>query len=177
MSTEDVIRETNAIADGIESWAKSNGAKIVQAYNMKGGWEGWAQVELAIALSRNHGWNYGSFQQNVISREDHVYDGTKQESDIMLSNKLGTNIIELKCESSYDSKNFAANVLTDLKKVANGEIASKYLPATVWVVGISVSQEVHVAMKKITPALKLFQPFGETSPVSIWYWKTVVYPK
>ena len=168
IAVEAPMRESNPILASIQEWAEENAPKVEQAYYLSGGWEVWAQVELAIALTQQHGFRYGPGEEQIITREDWVYG--RKKSDIMFEFSGGSNIIELKCESSKNSKNFVSDVLEDLDKVKTNQIASKYWPTTVWVIGIGIS-DVGEKLNEI-PELKKFVPIkgNHECPVKIWWW-------
>ena len=84
----------------------------------------------------------------------------------------GTNIIELKCESWHNWDNFAEGIMKDLK-VEKGEIDSKFKPSTVWVIGISVSDEAAKAVKQKCPPLKMLN--GQVQKkICVWWWSRTV---
>lgn len=61
-------------------------------YALKGGWEGWVQVELAEYLNRIN-------LKNLNEREQAVYTNARQRSDLVLNTGHHTYIFEMKCES------------------------------------------------------------------------------
>lgn len=68
---------------------------IEQAFRMKGGWEGWLQVELGLQLEATG--------QAIVEREQHVYKNNLQKTDMVITS-LGSQppirtIVEFKCES------------------------------------------------------------------------------
>ena len=67
-ATTTSLSQSNRLAESIRKWADANAEKLHQAYNFKDGWEGWVQVELAIALQQGHG-GQASYSQDVITRE------------------------------------------------------------------------------------------------------------
>ena len=136
----------NPIITEIVRWGNANANKIDQAYDFKGGWEGWVQVELAIHLRGFFGGQYVA-----ISREDLVY-GNKQRSDILfqtdipmdVKNKVPaqkfSNMIELKCESKAGAAAFPGQVKEDCEKVTQANIVAAVLPCKAWVVAFSVTK-------------------------------------
>lgn len=81
----------------VQSWVLNNKEKIVQIYLQKGGWEGWAQVELASHLASLPG-------HPNIERESHVFENDRQAVDIKITCNDGTVfLVELKCESLFAS--------------------------------------------------------------------------
>ena len=77
----------------IFKWAQGKQDQINRAFRMKGGWEGWLQVELAL-------WLEGKPETASVVREQHVYSSSSQAVDLLVTSKSGTrHMIELKCES------------------------------------------------------------------------------
>ncbi|KAG7086880.1 hypothetical protein E1B28_002800 [Marasmius oreades] len=128
----------NGIMNEIVRWGNANGDKISEAYGFIGGWEGWVQVELAIAFKK-------AFPGITISREDAVYQGNNQRSDILFTTRnptLFTNMLELKCETSRagGAAAFAAAAQADCTKVNNGLINQRLIPCKAWVIAFSVTR-------------------------------------
>ena len=80
----------------IYKWAQSKRGEIEKAFRMKGGWEGWLQVELGLLLA-NDG--------REVEREQHVFTTSSQEADLVIKtaparagDPKSCTIIELKCE-------------------------------------------------------------------------------
>ena len=64
---------------------------IHSAFHMKGGWEGWFQVELALFLEQ-HGY--------TVKRDKQVFQGSLEAADLVVTSPQGIcTIIELKCQS------------------------------------------------------------------------------
>lgn len=81
----------------VQGWVDSNKKKIVKLYLQKGGWEGWAQAELALHLETLPG-------DPTIEREVHVFENGRQAVDIKITCIDGTTfVVELKCESLFAS--------------------------------------------------------------------------
>ncbi|KAK3369918.1 hypothetical protein B0H63DRAFT_514157 [Podospora didyma] len=90
------------LIDEIVKWAGNNAPILAEIYSQKGGWEGWAQVELARAIP---GWLGGS-----CSREYREVYTNHDRADIFHENPLTNrrNVIELKCQSAFqDDTNIA----------------------------------------------------------------------
>ncbi|THV02295.1 hypothetical protein K435DRAFT_792650 [Dendrothele bispora CBS 962.96] len=135
--------DQSGIMNTIAKWGNDNGAKLEGAYRLKGGWEGWAQVELALVLKQMFETNNPGSTIEV-TREDPVYSGGTQRSDILITTRKGaqhfTNMIELKCESIANAANFTRQVSEDCAKVNNGAIIATYRPCKAWVVAFSVTK-------------------------------------
>ena len=77
----------------IFQWAQSKRGEIERAFRMKGGWEAWLQVELAL-------WLEEQADTASIVREQHVYSDSSLAVDLLVKTTSGTrSMFELKCES------------------------------------------------------------------------------
>lgn len=101
-----LIYDINSITK-IFTWAQGKRAEIERAFNMKGGWEGWLQVELALCLEGNPSL-LGFSSVETVEREQHVYNNDRDAVDLLVGtshavpNRPTTrtrHMIELKCES------------------------------------------------------------------------------
>lgn len=120
----------------IEKAMNAKSSDIEAAYSLKGGWEGWAQVELALYLQK-------VLSGSTIEREMAVYAGNTQLADLVITgetiNPENTAIIELKCRNSGHA-NFARTVKDDLKKI-KGKIVERYEKVPIRVVAISIEDQ------------------------------------
>ncbi|KAK6531930.1 hypothetical protein TWF694_003094 [Orbilia ellipsospora] len=112
---------------------------IQVAYRLNGGWESWAQVELAVYLAE--GFQHGATV--VVERETAVIDqttGKKKWVDFDISTeKAGSDfLVEMKCQSFHNAKNFTSDVLKDLAKVGKYNVGPHGTWKTGCVVGICV---------------------------------------
>ncbi|CAN9356377.1 unnamed protein product [Alternaria alternata] len=125
------------VLDEIRQWTRDNFTstnKIQQIYLQKGGWEGWAQVELALHFTAIGGWN--------CQREVQVYHDSQKRADLLLTAEGGppnTTIIELKTEAlwrdAHGVNQFVESMKEDLYKIDHNRIDKKYLPARLVVFG------------------------------------------
>jgi hypothetical protein len=134
MPTEDDVLKI------VINWATLKSLLIGEAYAQSGGWEGWAQVELAIAFKR-------AFPDTTIQREVHSFDVSSYKADFMLTYPgYRPLIIEIKCESSGQDipgpSAFWRDYATDLQKATNYLINPTYLPADVWTIGFTCNDDV-----------------------------------
>lgn len=109
--------------------------KIAAAYNQKGGWEGWAQVEIAYLVQQK-------YPEVTIDREVNVYIGTKKENDFVITDKNDASkpkqVIELKCErGTQTATQFRQSFSDDIAKIDNFPIGATYKPAKSYAVAIS----------------------------------------
>ncbi|THU80419.1 hypothetical protein K435DRAFT_874395 [Dendrothele bispora CBS 962.96] len=173
--TQSTIMDQNPIMNAIVDWGNTNGAKLEGAYQLKGGWEGWTQVELALVLKRLfESSNPGSTVE--VTREDPVYGGGTQRSDLLITTRKGaqhfTNMIELKCEGIANAPAFTGQVNGDCNKVNNGAINAAYLPCKAWVIAFSVTKNLgalQVGGKNLAQYSKKVQAGGTQMTL---YWGT-----
>ncbi|MDG9670896.1 hypothetical protein ONV78_24365 [Hahella sp. CR1] len=87
-----------------QGWAKNKGEEIVRNFMQKGGWEGWAQVELANVFQTLPGDGVVN-----VEREVHAYQNARQAVDIKITdvNQQKSFLVELKCESLFASADSA----------------------------------------------------------------------
>ncbi len=148
------------------TWAQQNGPRLYNAYALKGGWEGWAQVVIAQHLldafqamaddPNNSDIVAGQAAITMTEREQPVYLAQGQKADIVIRHHvfpqqaalttrplpdpplLGTNIIELKCESMDNRNGFLPTLVADLVKI-NGPIEPACKTGTIAAVAFSVT--------------------------------------
>ncbi len=156
------------VDDVIKRWASENIGRIIKAYTQKGGWEGWAQVEIATALSDYRRASFaraGDALRAALTRtlrEEPVYPSTltakggtsQKRADIVVEvggpESREFVIIELKCEGANNSAAFVAATNDDIAKV-QGEIREEYKPARVWALAFSASEEIAEKMRRDRP--------------------------
>lgn len=102
----------SGIPNLIHEWAKASD-KLPSAIHFKGGWEGWAQVEIAYEMVQRYSVPMTSDQHRQgmmfdIHREESVYLNNPRDKVDLVISMLGeslniyarpTYLIELKCES------------------------------------------------------------------------------
>lgn len=161
--------DSDSIEGILKNWALKPGKllSICNAFNQKGGWEGWAQVEIANELSdfMDQLRGYGLDIAAVIQREASVYaENQYLEADIVVhtyyqapkhvqrlicSQNMDTSdmldnlprrsfVIELKCESAKNSGKFRSNVMEDLQKIQKG-IHIRGVGQSTWVVKLAMA--------------------------------------
>lgn len=113
--------------------------KIAAAYHQKGGWEGWAQVEIAYLVQ-------DKYPNVTIDREVNVYFATQKENDFVITDNhdptTPKQVIELKCErGTQTASQFRQSFIDDIKKINTTPIALNYRPAKAYAVGISCTNE------------------------------------
>lgn len=135
------------IIDQIHWWIQKTDtevpAKIAAAYQQRGGWEGWAQVEIAYTIAIK-------YPHVAIDREVNVYEGTRKKNDfVIVEGGRPHQIIELKCErSSQDEAAFLKAFAEDCGKIHAGPIKGEYRPADGLAVGICVNLDTYEHVMK-----------------------------
>jgi hypothetical protein len=106
--------------------------KIDHAYDGNGGWELWAQVEIATLIASKYS------ASHKVTREERIYDGTNQATDLVIRDPHDKilQIIELKCERKSMSGGIVAAVQDDVIKLKK-TLKSAYSAAGCFAVGIS----------------------------------------
>jgi hypothetical protein len=170
---------SDPVIDLIHRWAKDNMARIHRAWGLEGGWEGWAQVELALFLKDQH-----APEDFLIQRECKGFKDSNDKIDICIVSAVQHSIfIELKCESFDNGSNFGVNVFDDYCKVENGVLRGGD-PKEVYVIGISISRTGNKSMDTILGSQMLKNQFrfmfimpeherGSYEEVIWWYKKRV----
>ncbi|KAL8904708.1 MAG: hypothetical protein Q9171_006953 [Xanthocarpia ochracea] len=139
------LQDLTDIVDRVWYWINRSDekvpAKIAAAYNQKGGWEGWAQVEIAYLVEEK-------YSNVTIDREVNVYEGTAKENDFVITDNHDATkpkqIIELKTERGTQTPTeFKKSFLADIKKIQTSPIDPKYKPAQAFAVAISRTIESH----------------------------------
>ncbi|KAL8915791.1 MAG: hypothetical protein Q9172_006660 [Xanthocarpia lactea] len=139
------LQDLTDIVDRVWYWINKSDekvtAKMAAAYKQKGGWEGWAQVEIAYLVQ-------DKYPNVTIDREVNVYAGTKKENDFVITDNDDATkpkqIIELKTErGTQRPTEFKNSFLEDINKIQTSPIDAKYKPAQAFAVAISVTDESH----------------------------------
>ena len=119
----------------IDKWTTVTYAKVLQAYRFKGGWEGWAQIELAMGIQ-------AKYKDITVTREVLVYEGSAERADLVLA-KAGetTHIIELKVFSlwrfeEYGKTSFVNGFIEDIDKITQKGVRASVGPAQLHAVGL-----------------------------------------
>jgi len=129
---EAVILSATDFIDVAKAWMKAKTKSFNDCWATKGGWEGWAQCDLTMAmLAKNHGYE--------IEREMlNVYNSRDRPDFVVNKNQSGAAriVVEIKCESFENGiDNFIKGVLIDEGKLASNSMTSGYQTATRLVIG------------------------------------------
>jgi hypothetical protein len=169
---------------GFQYWSIDQMAKILEIYPQKGGWEGWAQVELALGFTQY-------YADLNTEREVQVYVGNKRRADLVFTSKSDPRgeikqIIELKVETSYgdaaSAGSFVTNLTTDLDKITDNGVRPEYLPALVIATGCTFVKAVNeyalnpANWGKYAPYIrtrKLLPTPVDSSPIGLFNWYMV----
>ena len=124
-------------------WAIDNIDTIREIYWQKGGWEGWAQVGLALRLVQQ-------YPKTNTFREQTVYVGSTKRADLTLQLAgESTQVVELKMESLWQdasaggAANFVTAVKNDMYKIDVNNVRPQYRPAIVYAIGLTLRDEVN----------------------------------
>jgi hypothetical protein len=125
----------------VQNWYTQQRFKILQIYQQKGGWEGWAQVELANGLS--------TLADCTCQREIMVYANNQKRADLLLTSKISTDprqVMELKCESLFQDAQgngaYVDKVIEDLDKITDHPVKQELRPARVIALGATFVDKV-----------------------------------
>ncbi|KAG7419678.1 hypothetical protein ACKAV7_005336 [Fusarium commune] len=191
-STEsNAIRYSNAVLNSIAEWVSHKKDIITYAQQTSGGWEGWAQVELAFYLTRAHGYQYNEGSTIWLKRESHVFTNSAQRIDIEISGP-GSLLFELKCERGPPQKSdpnnpghyipdttpsksssyvFADDMEDDKKKITT-QLKANSPYAAVFAIGIAVTPEATAKMvSKKNSGFTQYKSNYNTGPITIWFWQ------
>jgi hypothetical protein len=98
------------------AWAGARGAGFAYNFPVKGGWEGWCQVDLvAFVLARDSTYDIVREQPNVLDagqRVDLLANAQQQPEEQV--------IVEMKAESLSNQAAFVGGVSSDVDKLSNG---------------------------------------------------------
>ncbi|PMD46945.1 hypothetical protein L207DRAFT_605950 [Hyaloscypha variabilis F] len=185
------------ISMALENAFKNQSPKIQQIYSLGNGWEGWAQVEIALALKALDGF-YGQklALQNIdieqySEREKASYEGSKKRCDFLITNvdntnnQLNVSFYELKCmRQNQPLDQFATEVGKDIDKVRGGPLNEWIVNAdrvSGWVVAITVGNpndnSISTTMGNLATAyhIQWWAPYSKSvTPdnfVRVWLWK------
>lgn len=140
------------IKDVLYHWIEKDGGvgdgrvanTISNAYFEKGGWEGWAQVEIANIIK-------AKYPGLSVTREDGVYDGSIARSDLVLVNETTgvRNVIELKCQrgSAKDNPKWIVQQVIDDARKLQKTLKPQFRPAKCFAVGIAITPDAIAQVK------------------------------
>ena len=124
-------------------WAVERIDTIREIYWQRGGWERWAQVELALLFTQQ-------YPATNTTREQLVYVGSTRRADLTLELKgEETQVIEMKMESLWQDSssggpaNFVNALKNDIYKIDVNNLLPKYRPALVYALGITLMDPVN----------------------------------
>jgi hypothetical protein len=186
------------ISSALEQAFKDQSAKIKQIYSLGNGWEGWAQVEIALALRLQDGF-YGQklALKNVelySEREKTSYEGSAKRCDFLVTfddkttGQWSVQFCELKCmRQNQTPAQFGAEVGKDIKKVKDGDPIENWMKNAnqvgAWVVAITVhtgypnDNTINTAMAAIAAenGIQWWPEFSKSitadNVVRVWLWK------
>jgi hypothetical protein len=156
----------------IMDWGANRAHYIVGAHTNAGGWEGWAQVELADIFNA--------------AREDSCYaNAPSNRCDLLLTPEsagpsvfnypyVGQEcvIIELKCESYHNALSFKKEVEKDLKKINSAEVKARVRQGgcNVYAIALAMSNEGEVCMEDLGMERFEMPEMEGRTPFKLWWY-------
>ncbi|RSL59339.1 hypothetical protein CEP54_007263 [Fusarium duplospermum] len=173
------IPEYGTILWEIIQWGchPDNQAKFEDALHQPGGWEGWAQYEIASWINRRFyvGANFAGPQPE---REVHIYQNRpRDKADIAVMDdgsmflKEETVVVELKCES-WNNPKFKDDVDKDVDKIKDAVFKLPNVRA--YAVALTLSEDGEEAMRDLGCMTKLVVPRdlrNFQAPFDLWYYE------
>ncbi len=184
------IQENEVIA-AIIDFVERNRQRIWEISGMKGGWEGWLQVELAMAVSRHS-------SHSVVEREKAVFQNASQFIDLWCTHRneyyhpmtnpspsqrdrrIG---VELKCGGEHQDfstnvvGNFQTRVIKDIQKIMFGMNPSEIGDAGARVYAVGITAEFDdlygfesVATTGMQPRYWRSSPLQNTDSLYVLWW-------
>lgn len=150
---------------------------IEKAWALQGGWEGWLQVELGVALAgpaTTMGGKTLIARREVAAYRDSPLSLSKKRADLVIDEEdargtvMHRVLLEIKCESLYNKDNFRKAVLADVEKITTSQ--PDVTPYRMYAIAFTMSDEGHQAMRKV-PGLKVMDDLGDDKfcPFRLWY--------
>ncbi|WYZ45728.1 hypothetical protein EsH8_VIII_001044 [Colletotrichum jinshuiense] len=174
------IPEYGTILWDIIDWGchRNNISRFEAACHQPGGWEGWAQYEIASWIDKLHykGANNTGPQAErevPIYRNNSLYRadiGIKDDGSCFL--KEETVIVELKCESWNNFSKLKANVKADVEKIKTAVFDVPKVRA--YAVALTLSEEGDNAMRDLGYMKQLVVPRNLRhlqAPFGLWYYE------
>jgi hypothetical protein len=151
----------------IQDWAVVNCDLIIRAYEQKGGWEGWAQVGMALAFQ-------STYRDLRVSREVNIFTSKKRADFVLSYHGEATQLFEIKCASSGQDRfsptapAFAKALQADIAKVMTNNIRGGYGTTVVTIVGISPNPRSYGAI--LSGAYDVPIHLAEIVKGRLWMW-------
>ena len=153
-----------------------NPEAIIENYLQKGGWEGWAQVELERKYKTLPGLEW-------VLREQNIYEEKREAVDFLISSDSGLFCIELKCESLFQSAEdgrvtkdhkFYEKVITDIRKFDRR--LEEFQAATACVIAITVSEEAAAGVAEQIRGIECDEFPHDSEETGRWIIRLFLYP-
>lgn len=128
----------------VTDWATARNSEFRFNWPVKGGWEGWIQVDLTGRILVRD-------STIEILREQPIYVDRRKRADLLLNTTATTEHqipVEIKAESWENRANFISGVLADLMKL-NDERDPDFANSTCVMLAVPFSPESHAAVKAI----------------------------
>ncbi|KAK0647153.1 hypothetical protein B0T16DRAFT_414753 [Cercophora newfieldiana] len=179
----------------IRDWISDHIDEVIFAYNLRGGWELWLQVELATAMASK--WRE---YHPIIEREVQIRPASKKRCDILVRipeqfriYKSTSALIELKCESVKNTAEIVREMKADRDKIieaygdpAHWAIGVLSADTVLYSIGICVGDEGQRRVREFTTLAENRGQYereavpytvgGVRREVEIWYKKLSIAP-
>jgi hypothetical protein len=149
----------------VQGWADANVARIRTVWPLSGGWEAWAQAEIAASIN-------AAAPDAWIQREPRVYpDNTR--ADFLVNNPTvdlpaDEIVVEMKCESLRNWDAFVDGLRYDVYKL-QGDLGMGLNPAHRMVLGIFFSPESQAELAQLAGFTITYTPDREVGIASmVW---------
>jgi hypothetical protein len=166
------IPQAAPLVPAIYAWAGTKAANILEAYTVGGGFEVWAQIEIAVAVRR---WcQFAGIPANL-QREAPIFAANNQLAvDFAVNYAAFPHIVELKVEGSNPNADnatiFAKGLDADITKLIEKKVKPEWNDHPGLAVGISCTDQAAQATEKI------FQNQGDrplriniaNTPLALW---------
>ena len=171
MSVTAQTLQFKTIVGWIMSWIQTVSKSMPVVVCSKGGWEGWAQVEIHKFLIEHE------LPGNpAIHREQPIYNKPKSAVDFRIATRTERICIELKCEGLFESAKqgrvtmehtFYKEVLDDVIKLKTDR-KTEYAKEPAMVIALCFSDEASIPMKSLAE-------YHEEMPVGDGSWKLHIF--
>lgn len=128
-----MIMTDSEFLDFVYKWASGNLANLGRVWPLEGGWEAWAQAEIAAYIN-------GVDPTYSVEREALAY-GDGRRADLLLNKGASLQsqdwiVVELKCQSIPSARNFVSGLNSDYYKLQ--EVSPTYTKSQKLTLGIFI---------------------------------------
>lgn len=165
----------------IMKWGEDQENVVNWAWQSRGGWEGWAQVELHTLFGYNSSREDDAYEMPPYMRARRTDLGFFDGPFFMPSNwsrvPWESVLVELKCEGAKNRANFQAGVEDDIEKI-KGDIKSQWWErggCTIYSIALSMSHDGHRELQEL--GMRRFNEFSDHQPpFQLWWSMNHIHP-